>query len=499
MNSLRPLLLSLLLALSTQAADFVNGQAARAVIAQPSFSSREPGIAAVSLVISNTRLYAADATHRLFTFDLTKIPGPKDDLVNRQGSTCVVCGFAPLAVANQSVTQGVAAFAVFGKTLIVADTPNRRVLIWRDVSSPHAALGPDIVLGRPAADSSLVSPTAFIEPISVAFDGKRLFVGDAALHRVLIWNAIPSFDNQAPDAVLGQPNFSSANLTDTPGPDTITRPAALASDGVTLFVADSLDRRILLFSPGDAPLSPNAIVNSASLADGPLAPGTLITISGSGFSDTTASAPDDALQPLPKKLSGVEVLFNGALLPLLSASPTQLRAQIPYSLDAASSASLYIRTQHSDGTITVTNPTALNIVPATPGLFAFSGTEPRNALILHAGSPVTSDSPAKPGEVLTLWAAGLGDVDETDPAAGPIAGEPYSGAGASPITPVEALVNGLPAQVVSATLPQSAVGVYQIRIALPADLPSNSKAQLLIVQSGYISNTVTFPVQSAIH
>ena len=53
---------------------------------------------------------------------------------------------------------------------------------------------------------------------TIAFDGKRLFVGDGALHRVLIWNSLPASDNEPANAVLGQPSFTSLNMTDVPGP-----------------------------------------------------------------------------------------------------------------------------------------------------------------------------------------------------------------------------------------------------------------------------------------
>ena len=74
----------LLLAGSIYAAEFQNGQAARAVIGQPSFSAQETGVSASTLVVANGRLYAADTARRLLTFDLANIPGAKDDLTDRQ-------------------------------------------------------------------------------------------------------------------------------------------------------------------------------------------------------------------------------------------------------------------------------------------------------------------------------------------------------------------------------------------------------------------------------
>ena len=140
-----------------------------------------------------------------FDFDLAKIPDPKGDLDDGQGSACSVCGFTPVSIANQAVMRGVAVAATYGKTVVLADPPNHRVLIWRDSSSPK----PDVVLGRSGSAAS-ISANTLVDPTSVAFDGKRLFVGDAALHRVLVWNNLPVADDQPADAVLGQLDFSAA-------------------------------------------------------------------------------------------------------------------------------------------------------------------------------------------------------------------------------------------------------------------------------------------------
>src|SRR5205823_4148623 len=257
------------------------------VIGQYSFSTRDAGITPTVLTLSGSRLYAADASHRLLTFDLTQIPGSKDDLAARPRSTCVLCGFSPVASVAQRVLPGVASVSVFGKVAAVADPSTHRILIWRDTSSAHAIKGPDVILGRQSGEIAPISASTIMEPISVAFDGKRLFVGDGALHRVLIWNSLPASDNEPANAVLGQPSFTSLNMTDVPGPDTINRPAALVSDGTNLFVADPIDHRIVVFTAADTNLPGNSVVNSASLAPGPVAPGTLITIAGRDLSDAT--------------------------------------------------------------------------------------------------------------------------------------------------------------------------------------------------------------------
>lgn len=494
------------LALSVCAADFQTGQAARAVIGQPTFSARTPGISPTALSISNGRLYVADASNRLLTFDLSQIPGPKDDFAERQSSGCALCGWSPVAVVNQPVIAGIAAVSVAGKSVAIADTANRRVLVWRDASSSSALKGPDVILGNPASESAPLNASTLFEPISVALDGQRLFIGDGALHRVLVWNALPQSNNQPADAVLGQQSFATSALTDSLAADTIARPVALASDGKNLFVADSVNRRILVFSPADFPLNSNAVVNSASLTAGPLAPGALVTISDAGVAESSDSDGEAADRQAAKKLAGIELVLDGEALPLLSISPEEIQGQLPYDILNRSSASLYIRWELGDGAVLTSSPIAVSVLPATPGLFAFSGKEPRPGMSVHAvdrseqtGTPVTPDNPAQPGEAVTLWAAGLGMLDSfAEKGTGLQAGTPNPQSDTPVQAPVAATVNGAPAEVLSATLPEGSIGIYEVRVLLPSSLAAGN-ATLTISQDGRQSNTVTIPVKNAIH
>lgn len=485
------------------AAEFQNGQAARAVIGQASFSARDTAITPMVLALSNGWLYAADGSHRLLTLKLSQIPGPKDEAGEATETACTLCGFSFGSIANQSVLPEIAGVSIHGKTIVAADAQNHRVLIWRDSSVPRAAKGPDISLGRNGSDSASASASTIIDPVSVAFDGKRLFVGDAALHRVLIWNSLPMADAQPADIVLGQQNFTLGNAPEAPGADSINRPAALASDGTNLFIADNLDHRILVFSAGDLPLSTTSVVNSASLMH-TAAPGALVTIETTGVTSSSAPASDESLS-LPTKLAGAEVFLNGMKLPLLSIAPSEIRAQLPYSLETPSSASLYVRMEREDGTVVVSNAVAVKLLPTAAGLFAFAGPEPRSGMVLHMaedgsqpGTPVTVESPAKPGEILAIWTAGLGAVDDNDASEPVIAGQAFVGPDAAVIHTVTATVNGRAASVLSAQLPEGSIGIYQVRIALPSDLPDDPNTPLVVAQDGVPSNTVTIPVRNSI-
>jgi uncharacterized protein (TIGR03437 family) len=485
---------ALLVVCRLAAADFQSGQAARAVIGQATFSSRDAGIAAQALTIARGRLYAADAAHRVLTFDLSKIPAVKEDPVGREGPACGVCGFVPAATASQSVVPGVAAWAAFGKAVVFADTANRRILIWRGTGAGDPQK-PDVVLTRTGLPLSSASGGAFTEPVAVAYDGRHLFVGDTGLQRVLIWNGLPESSDQPADALLGQGSGASGEVTAA----TLHGPAALASDGTNLFVADSVDRRILVFSPGDTNLSPDAAVNSASSLAMPFAPGTLVTVRGTFELAAPVTRPES---PSPvTKLAGVEVVLDGVAAPLLSVSSEQAEVQIPYDLGGATAGSLYVRIERADGTVSVSNAIGVRFAATSPGIYAFGGAEPREGMLLkassvdtRAGAPVTVGNPAKAGDLVTVWATGLGAV-KAESGNAPAAGAPATSF-AEVAAPVSVRVNGEPAEVVSARLPADAIGVYEVQLRLPAGLATRSAAMLSIGQDGNTSNTVTFPIDN---
>jgi WD40 repeat protein len=55
----------------------------------------------------------------------------------------------------------------------------------------------------------LTGHTGAVYSVAVSSDGVRLFVTDLGYNRVLIWNSIPTQNNQPADVVVGQPDFTS--------------------------------------------------------------------------------------------------------------------------------------------------------------------------------------------------------------------------------------------------------------------------------------------------
>jgi NHL repeat len=92
-------------------------------------------------------------------------------------------------------------------------------------------------------------PTAqsLSEPADVASDGKRLFVADTGNSRVLVYSPFPTANNPAATIVLGQPDLAHNNAIG-PTAQTVGSPFGISVFGKNLFVADDGDSRILIFS-----------------------------------------------------------------------------------------------------------------------------------------------------------------------------------------------------------------------------------------------------------
>ncbi len=140
--------------------------------------------------------------------------------------------------------------------LIVSDTAQNRVFIWKKPETGVTELPADLVLGQVLAGdtgrnaSGEITANSLHYPSGVWSDGERLIVADAWNHRVLIWLRFPTENGQAADVVLGQPGFETgepnvAGIGSEPSANTLNWPYGVFSDGTRLFIADTGNRRVL--------------------------------------------------------------------------------------------------------------------------------------------------------------------------------------------------------------------------------------------------------------
>ena len=149
--------------------------------------------------------------------------------------------------------------------LIVADTNNNRVLIWKPVPTTNGAAATQ-VLGQATATTNtlVVTPTqsSLRAPSDVWTDGFNLLIADSGTSRVLYWFPFPQTDNAAASHVIGQPSFIAANTAGSTSQSLFKGPKGIYSDGTRVFVADTGNNRVLIFNqfPGQDGIPADAVL-----------------------------------------------------------------------------------------------------------------------------------------------------------------------------------------------------------------------------------------------
>jgi len=141
--------------------------------------------------------------------------------------------------------------------IFLCDSANNRVLVY-DISAGALGPAPLAVIGQPDAQSVAMNATG--EPTSngcglsfpngIAYDAERdgLWVSDFLNNRVLFFDTQVLKSFMPADFVIGQSGFGQSEMRC--GPRGLAGPAglALSADGNRLYVADSLNHRVLLFA-----------------------------------------------------------------------------------------------------------------------------------------------------------------------------------------------------------------------------------------------------------
>jgi uncharacterized protein (TIGR03437 family) len=642
-----------------------NGAAADVVVGQPDMTS---AVDNNSFAAPANPTIDADGNPEGLTPVLCQSNAAYAASLGQTGTTAVDSDGTLLFPVRCAATLSFPRYAISdGTRLFIADGGNDRVLVFNTIPTTNGASA-NTILGESDefSDNTGQNPDgsdAFQTPSALAWDGVNLYVSDTYNRRVVAYTAEPlniplAYARNAASLqiyALGSVQIGGTiqakdtvsieiNTTTCPGAgcytytilatDTLTTVAdALAKlinsapdpnvtagvdnatntvvltarqpgqngANITLAVGTSLNAQIL-------PSASGANLNIYLENPTSIAPGTIISIFGQNLCDGVATA--SYSQPyLPFSMIGCQIFIDGQQAALLYVSPAQINAQMPIEYTDRTSVSLYSRVTHADGSITVSAPIGVTIVPQNPGIFAAAGSDPRPGLVYHGsssavdalsvdgtptagdvitinigtapgatttnaytytvlstdtlatvrdgivrainngpdpnliatasnefqrllfrarvpgpagegititqsvsanatesitifnpitccenvqGAPVTTDNPAVPGEVVYVYATGLGPTNPADQSSGQV----YQGGEFNPpAVPVDSiLAAGISGNILSSFLVQGLVGIYAVQFELSSAQPADSLTQLTIAQQAFVSNVVTFAV-----
>ena len=216
------------------------------------------------------------------------------------------------------------------------------------------------------------------------------------------------------------------------------------------------------------------IVNGASFAPG-LAPNTIVSIFGTNLSwETHALEEGDIVgsvdgRTMPTSMGNVEVYFEGWPAYIYYVSPTQINILVPSNL-LAGTFQFWVARQGTHGPIV-----SVTLQDAAPAMFQISA----GAVVAsHLDwSVVSSAAPAAAGEIVMLWATGLGNTEPklVDGVLPPAAQSLVQ------MNQFTVWIDGValdPTAILYAGVAPGFAGLYQVNVRLPDPLPANPEIRL---------------------
>jgi trimeric autotransporter adhesin len=352
----------------------------------------------------------------------------------------------------------------------IADTANNRV---RQVA-PNGVIS--TVAGTGAAgysgDGGSAVNAQVGNPTAVAVDSVgNVYIadGNARVRKLFLSGLITTIAGTGPRGYSGDGGS---------GPNArLNGPSALAINAAgNIWIADSLNNavRLLQFTGGGTTVS--AVTSGASLLSGPVAPGEVVVIWGSGLGPAQlAQYQADSNGRVPTSVGGTSVYVNGVAAPVLYASANQVAAVIPFGI-SGSLAQMYVQYQN-----VTSAPFNLSVSSQIPAIFTLtsSGTGQAAAINNKDGSINGAARPAKVGEFVQLYITGAGQTspsgtdglinDTTLPV---------------PVGAVKVTIGDQTANVnFAGGAPGAVAGVFQVNAQIPAGITAGG-AVPVVVQVG---------------
>jgi uncharacterized protein (TIGR03437 family) len=203
-----------------------------------------------------------------------------------------------------------------------------------------------------------------------------------------------------------------------------------------------------------------AVVNGASYAAGPVCPGEVVAIFGTGLGPAKlAQLTVESSGLVSSSLAETRVLFDGVPAPLLYTSSAQVGAVAPFGLAGKTATQVVVEYKRVPS-----SPFQLAVAASAPGVFTRdSSGQGLGAIVNQDGRVNTYTARVKKGEIITLYMTGAGQLD-VPPADGAVTGSDLG----KLLLPVSVRIGGKDAEILYAgPAPVMIAGVTQVNARIP--------------------------------
>jgi uncharacterized protein (TIGR03437 family) len=328
----------------------------------------------------------------------------------------------------------------------------------QNFSAPARVGVPVQVLVKDCSGNTLTGSTAGVDLISGDMDTHLTYIGNG------MWSG-----TWTPAAASGVVNLTA-------------RAVAISGAGAATGVVTASGAANA--APAGGPPYVGAVLNAASyLLPGFVAPGTMVSIFGSGLANGQQSV---FTTPFPTTLQGAKFTVRGVSMPLFYASDGQVNGIIPIGIPANERDQLIVVRD-----TTVSTPVDLLVADVDPGMFSTNQAGTGQGAILIAGTPQIAGpaTPATVGQYLSIFLSGMGTVSNP-----PADGSPSTGDSLTTLTPT-VTIGGTPATVSYSGLAPGNVGLYQVNVQIQQGTPTGDAVQVVVNLGNGISNTVTVAIK----
>ncbi len=214
----------------------------------------------LALDAANNRLFVADSYRALvYVFPTPVTSNGENASANLVG--CEYCATPTAASMHSYGVEGIA-YDPVNENLYVADSQNNRVMIIYIPPGFANGLNASYEFGQPSGGTQFTTATAATSqsgmsvPTALAYDqvNQRLFVADTTNNRVLVFSTASLSDGPNATNVIGQASFTTATVGHSQ--TGLYSPCGLAYDANNnrLFVSDGGNNRIMVYNAGPSVL-----------------------------------------------------------------------------------------------------------------------------------------------------------------------------------------------------------------------------------------------------